>query len=157
MSPPLHCPYGSLSAGVSVRAADCSKMSGSCLHQLQQAKLLAAVDESCEPVDKSHAQNSTTPAMPSSVNCAICYNQRSAKKLLKQAVIPVATVTMTQITKLSPIVEQVMVGEYVMRPGRDTNEGEESINTEVEVEDMVVDPAASKNSAEVADSTAASD
>ncbi len=41
-----------------------------------------------------------------------------------------------------------------MGHGSDTNKGEESINSEVAVEDTLVDPAASKNSAEVANSPA---
>jgi hypothetical protein len=108
MLSPLCRPSRFLGARTSGCVASCSKLTGSHQRQLQQAKLLAVVDKSCALVDKSRVQNSTTPAMPSSVNCANQFNQCSAKKLLKQAVVPVATVSMTPIPKLPQIVERVM-------------------------------------------------
>jgi hypothetical protein len=82
--------------------------------------LLAVVDKSHAPIDKSQVQHPTAPAMPSSIGCPNRYNQHSAKKLLNQAVIAVAAMAMSTITKLPPIpelppvVKQVLGGKHVM-------------------------------------------
>jgi hypothetical protein len=84
-------------------AASHSKLLASHQHQIQQAKLLAVVDKSHAPIDKSHIQYPMAPAMLSSIDCTNHYNQRSAKKLLKQAIIIIAAITVSPIAKLPSV------------------------------------------------------
>ncbi len=85
--------------------------------------MLAVVDKSRAPINKSHVQHPTAPETPFSIDCANRYNQRSAKKLLNQAVVTIAAITMSPITKLPlipelpPVVERVLGGEHVTSGG----------------------------------------
>jgi hypothetical protein len=102
MSCPL--PRPSASAGASDRASSYGKMSAPGQRILKQAKILDEVNKSCAPASRSHVQNHTTPATPSSVNCANRYNQRNSEKLLKQPpIVFVAAVVAIPIPKLASI------------------------------------------------------
>jgi hypothetical protein len=64
MSTPLPCPSASAGSGESFVASS-DKMSASHQRQVQQARLLAAVDQSCAPINKSSNYDPMAQATPS--------------------------------------------------------------------------------------------
>jgi hypothetical protein len=126
MSTPLLCPSASAGSGKSGRAASCVKLLASHQCQVQQARLLAVVDQSHAPINKSRDPDPTALVTPSSVDHVNCYSQRCAKKLLKQVKVTVAVRMMSLITELSPIpklpplVEQVLGSAHIMGGGERT-------------------------------------
>jgi hypothetical protein len=113
----------SAGSGKSGGAASPGKLSASHQHQVQQARLLAVVDQSRAPIYKSHDPDPTAPATPSSIDRANPYNQCSAKNLLKQANVTAAARMVSPITELSPIsnllplVERLLGGAHVAGGG----------------------------------------
>jgi hypothetical protein len=91
MSTPLLRPSASAGSGESFVASS-SKLLASHQRQVQQARLLAVVDQSCVPINKSSDYDPTAPATPSAG----------------------AMITgLSLIPELPPMVEQVLGGAHV--------------------------------------------
>ena len=91
--------------------------------QHQRARLLAGVDASRAPIVPSRVHHGLAPLTPSSVDRANRANQRSAEKLLLQAVATAAEKTLSPINviesspALPPVVEHVVGGDNVTGVG----------------------------------------
>ena len=91
--------------------------------QHQRARLLAGVDASRAPIVPSCVHHGLAPSTPSSVDRASRANQRSAEKLLLQAVATAAEKTLSPINEiesppaLPPFAEHVVGGDNVMGVG----------------------------------------
>jgi hypothetical protein len=120
-------PYPSTPAGSgrSRGAASHGKLSASHQRQVQQARLLAVVDQSHAPISKSSNLDPTALATPSSVDCVSRCNHRSAEKLLNQAKVTVAARTMSLITELSMILGLLQLVERVLGRAHVPGGGEE--------------------------------
>ena len=87
--------------------------------QHQRARLLVDVDASRAPIVPSCVHHGSALSTPSSVDCANRANQRSAEKLLLQAVATAAEKTLSPINEiesppaLPPFVERVVGGDNV--------------------------------------------
>jgi hypothetical protein len=93
MSTPLTCPSAFAGSGESFVASS-GKLSASHQHQVQQARLLAVVDQSRVPINKSSDYDPTAPTTPS--------------------VGTMSSVTgLSFIPELSPLDEQVLGGAHV--------------------------------------------
>jgi hypothetical protein len=93
MSNPLPCPSASAGSGESFVASS-SKLSASHQHQVQRARLLAVVDQSRAPINKSSDYDPTAPATPSA---------RTISSITGLSLIP----------ELPPLVEQVLGKAHV--------------------------------------------
>ena len=91
--------------------------------QHQRARLLAGVDALRAPIVPSRVHHGLAPLTPSFVDCANRANQRSAEKLLLQAVATAAEKTLSPINEiesppaLPPFVERVVGGDNVTGVG----------------------------------------
>ena len=92
--------------------------------QHQRARLLAGVDASRAPIVPSCVHHGSAPSTPLSVDCANRANQRSAEKLLLQAVATAAKKTLSPIKEiespppaLPPFVERLARGDNITGGG----------------------------------------
>jgi hypothetical protein len=114
MSGQLPCPSSLAGAGTSGRAASRGKLSLANQRQTQQARLLADMDKLRVPNIPSRIQHGLAPWTPSSINCTNRVNQRSAKKLLLQAIAIVTEKTVSPINKLGSLKNNLVLNYWIL-------------------------------------------
>jgi hypothetical protein len=123
MSAQLPCPSPLAGARNTGRGAIRGKLALAHQRQTQRARLLAGVDASRAPSVPSHVHHGSAPSTPSSVDRVNRANQRSAEKLLLQAVVTAAEKTLSPIKELEsppalpPFVQRVVGGDNVTGGG----------------------------------------